>query len=39
LGIKKDRLVFAFETQKALRDFVTQGWDFGGQASAAVSPE
>jgi lipid-binding SYLF domain-containing protein len=36
LGIKKERLVFVFETQKALRDFVSQGWDFGGQASAAV---
>jgi len=35
-GIKKDRLVFVFETQKALRDFVTQGWEFGGQASAAA---
>jgi len=36
LGIKKERLVFVFETQKGLRDFVSQGWDFGGQASAAV---
>ncbi len=36
LGIKKERLVFVFETQRSLRDFVTQGWDFGGQASAAV---
>ena len=35
-GIKKDRLVFVFETQKALRDFVNQGWEFGGQASAAA---
>jgi lipid-binding SYLF domain-containing protein len=35
-GIKKDRLVFVFETQKALRDFVTQGWEFGGQVSAAA---
>jgi lipid-binding SYLF domain-containing protein len=35
-GIKKDRPVFVFETQKALRDFVTQGWEFGGQVSAAA---
>jgi lipid-binding SYLF domain-containing protein len=35
-GIKKDRLIFVFETQKALRDFVNQGWEFGGQASAAA---
>jgi lipid-binding SYLF domain-containing protein len=36
LGIKKERLVFVFETQQSLRGFVTQGWDLGGQASAAV---
>ena len=35
-GIKKDRLIFVFETQKALRDFITQGWEFGGQMSAAA---
>ena len=35
-GIKKDRLIFIFETQKVLRDFVNQGWEFGGQASAAA---
>jgi lipid-binding SYLF domain-containing protein len=32
-----DRLIFfLFETQKALRDFINQGWEFGGQASAAA---
>ena len=36
MGVKKDRLIFIFETQKALRDFVTQGWEFGGQMSAAA---
>ena len=36
IGVKKDRLIFIFETQKALRDFVTQGWELGGQASAAA---
>jgi lipid-binding SYLF domain-containing protein len=35
-GIKKDRLIFLFETQKALRDFINQGWEFGGQMSAAA---
>ena len=32
--VKKDRLIF--ETQKALRDFINQGWEFGGQMSAAA---
>ncbi len=36
IGFKKDRLIFVFETQKALRDFINQGWEFGGQASAAA---
>lgn len=36
LGFKKDRLIFVFETQKSLRDFINQGWEFGGQASAAA---
>jgi lipid-binding SYLF domain-containing protein len=36
LGIKKDRLIFVFETQQALRSFVNQGWEFGGQASASA---
>ncbi len=35
-GIKKDRLIFVFETQRAMRDFINQGWEFGGQASAAA---
>ena len=35
-GVKKDRLIFLFETEKALRDFINQGWEFGGQASAAA---
>ena len=35
-GISKNRLIFIFETQKALRDFITQGWEFGGQMSAAA---
>jgi lipid-binding SYLF domain-containing protein len=36
LGIKKDRLIFVFETYRAMRDFINQGWEFGGQASASA---
>ena len=35
-GIKKDRLIFVFETQQGLGNFVNRGWEFGGQASAAA---
>ena len=35
-GISKNRLIFVFETQKALSDFINQGWEFGGQMSAAA---
>jgi len=35
-GLSKDRLIFVFETQNALRQFVNQGWEFGGQASLAA---
>jgi lipid-binding SYLF domain-containing protein len=35
-GIKKDRLIFVFESYRAMRDFINQGWEFGGQASAAA---
>jgi lipid-binding SYLF domain-containing protein len=36
MGIKKFRVVFVFETPKALNDFVNSGWEFGGQATAAA---
>jgi len=36
LGIKDFRLVFIFRNQEALNDFVEKGWEFGGQADAAV---
>jgi lipid-binding SYLF domain-containing protein len=32
LGISKDRIIWVFETQKALKDFVNSGWEFGGKA-------
>lgn len=35
-GASTDRLIFVFETANALRDFVNQGWDFGGGASVAA---
>lgn len=35
-GAKKDRLIFVFETQNALREFINKGWEFGGQAGAAA---
>lgn len=36
IGAKKDRLIWVFETQKALNDFVNSGWEFGGQISASA---
>ncbi|HOX94407.1 MAG TPA: YSC84-related protein [Syntrophales bacterium] len=36
LGVKKFRVVFVFDTQKALNDFVNSGWEFGGQTTAAA---
>lgn len=37
LGIKKFDTVFVFGSEKALAEFGTKGWDFGGQATAAVT--
>ena len=36
-GIKKFRVIFIFETESALNEFVNSGWEFGGQATAAAS--
>jgi lipid-binding SYLF domain-containing protein len=36
MGIKKFRVVFVFDTQKALNAFVNSGWEFGGQTTAAA---
>jgi lipid-binding SYLF domain-containing protein len=36
MGVKKFRVVFVFETQKGLNDFVNSGWEFGGQTTAAA---
>lgn len=36
IGIKQFQVVFVFENQKALDSFINQGWEFGGQATAAA---
>ena len=35
-GVKKFQLVWVFETDKALNDFVNSGWEFGAQATASA---
>jgi lipid-binding SYLF domain-containing protein len=35
-GVKKFRVIFIFDNQKAFDGFVNSGWEFGGQASAAA---
>jgi lipid-binding SYLF domain-containing protein len=35
-GASKDRVIWVFETQRALADFVNSGWDFGAKAQAAA---
>jgi lipid-binding SYLF domain-containing protein len=37
LGVKNYMLVFVFETQKAFTDFTSDGWQWGGQATAAAT--
>lgn len=37
LGIKKYEVLFVFETEKALADFVNSGWELGGQATLAAT--
>lgn len=36
LGVKKFQLIFLFENQKVLNDFINQGWEFGGQTTASA---
>lgn len=36
LGVKDFRAVFVFHDRKALDNFIAKGWDFSGQADAAV---
>ena len=36
MGVKKFQVIFVFENQKVFDDFVSSGWEFGGQATAAA---
>jgi lipid-binding SYLF domain-containing protein len=36
MGVKKFRTIFVFETKDAMDRFVNNGWEFGGQATAAA---
>jgi lipid-binding SYLF domain-containing protein len=36
MGVKKFSVIFVFENQKALNDFIDGGWEFGGQTTAAA---
>ena len=35
-GAVKDRIIWVFETERAMRDFINSGWDFGGKAQASA---
>lgn len=35
-GIDKMHLVFVFANERALADFISQGWEFGGQANVSA---
>ena len=37
LGIKNYQLVFVFETEQAFTSFTSEGWEWGGQATAAAT--
>jgi lipid-binding SYLF domain-containing protein len=37
IGVKKFQVVFVFETADNLNAFVNQGWEFGGQTTAAAT--
>jgi len=39
LGIKSFQNIFIFQTEAALNDFVSSGWTFGGQVTAAAKYE
>lgn len=36
IGVKKFQLVWVFENEKALNDFINSGWELGGQATVAA---
>ena len=35
-GVNQNRLIFVFSNEQALRNFVNQGWEFGGQANLSA---
>lgn len=35
-GVNQNRLIFVFTNENALRNFVQQGWEFGGQANLSA---
>ena len=36
MGVKKFRTIFVFETRAAMDHFISDGWEFGGQTTAAA---
>ena len=35
-GVNQNRLIFVFTNEQALRNFIDQGWEFGGQANLSA---
>jgi lipid-binding SYLF domain-containing protein len=35
-GVNKNRLIFVFANEQALRNFIDQGWEFGAQANVSA---
>ena len=35
-GLNQNRLIFVFTNERALRNFIDQGWEFGGQANLSA---
>ena len=35
-GVSKDRLIFVFANEQALRNFIDQGWEFGAQVNVSA---
>jgi lipid-binding SYLF domain-containing protein len=38
-GVAKDRVIFVFTTEEALRNFIEQGWEVGGQLNLSAMAE
>jgi len=35
-GVNQNRLIFVFRNEQALRNFINQGWEFGGQVNLSA---